>query len=734
MSGDLETERQREIETSLYSTFKCEYKNEGSDKYRYQEYLPHIIETDVSFIFGMINVMARTGVGKTWIPYKMLEQDVNNEFKESRFIVPNGDSHLVKSHTTTYLNLLIDNDYTFTLYTLDNKDKRTRIGESSWYHWEDYESDSDYDSDGNYLLSQRAKKKTLKKINNHEGNFLFKIEITMEDGDIKKYPLYIESFCHNTKNAFKYCNARFTGQSALYFDEFHKIATQFGLVHAGCRYSHNKSKLDSYNSYVTKEDSHAFTLLNTLTDNNRVIALSATLDDIICNDLLPYYGTMNIANIIIRHTEENFPDIPIRYKTEKKLYEELLDNYEKNIKTFTYFASQKELKKTYNKLVNDLKVKGYSSVKKNLYKNISEDGLLDKEKIKNSKISFFINKATTGLDVSTLKRILIFRKLSDSGSSSRTNNGKITFISNLSQQIGGRLRGSGTISWLNPSQETNPKLITNLFLETEKIFALAVKDDNSHIMRQINQHTLEDSVSGKLIRTFIFKGIKDGYFEKKRTMRTMITNNSILKAFSYYFGDRCEEMNESMKDNSFDIQDYLNLEKQMIQLYKDIYEAHMGDLRIFDTTNRQINYRSTGGSKSRPNISEDERVKGIEFAQQSITTCGLTGKSIFLKPFGDDNSDEEYEFMHAKWKKNLNNEQRPLSKFAVPIYDCVEKGWNHVEKEEDPILIYNDETGIITCNYETLTMYARRNKSDLRSKEHIDAILKEYSRLQNVSE
>ena len=50
------------------------------------------------------------------------------------------------------------------------------------------------------------------------------------------------------------------------------------------------------------------------------------------------------------------------------------------------------------------------------------------------------------------------------------------------------------------------------------------------------------------------------------------------------------------------------------------------------------------------------------------------------------------------------------------------------------ILEYNFETEMIICNHKYLKKHAKDCSHMLRPKGHIDAILKEYSRLQNGSE
>ena len=97
--------------------------------------------------------------------------------------------------------------------------------------------------------------------------------------------------------------------------------------------------------------------------------------------------------------------------------------------------------------------------------------------------------------------------------------------------------------------------------------------------------------------------------------------------------------------------------------------------------------------------------------------------------------------MHAERKEDLDSNQRTKSKYAIPTLNAFAQGLNAKEEQyykkkgkKKFILEYNFETEMIICNYKYLKKHAKDCSPMLRQKEHIDAILKEYSRLQNGSE
>ena len=84
---------------------------------------------------------------------------------------------------------------------------------------------------------------------------------------------------------------------AIYIDEFHTVQTQFGLNHAGNRYTHSKIGLKAFKRCFERNENY-FGLFFELCKHNKVVPMSATLDDVICNDLLPYEGLLNIIDSI----------------------------------------------------------------------------------------------------------------------------------------------------------------------------------------------------------------------------------------------------------------------------------------------------------------------------------------------------------------------------------------------------------------------------------------------------
>ena len=631
---------------------------------------------------GLINGMARTSSGKTRIPFLGIEEDIKIR-NATRFIVPYAHRHLRNNHTKKLREFLRQNEYKFEIYTLDKYNKNKTL------------------IDG---------KKTNKKINKHEGNFLIEI---IKSADGSKYPFYIQAFCWNRDPTYQYCQDMIKTNEAIYFDEFPVMATQFGLKHAGCMYSHSKSDLNSLKSYVDREKEHSFKSLDYLCKHNKVVTMSATNDDIICNELLPYYGVMNIKNIIVNHRQECFPEIPIIYQSEEDIKNQMIKNLSLNVTgtgtDIVFCPHEEELNEHYNCAYHYLRRQGICEKDRTkwLYKNTSKDNeALDVECIKNSRITFLINKGTTGVDIDSIDNIFIFRKLSDTGSSSRDKPEGIKFLSNLAQQICGRLRNDGTIYWLHENQEINPKEDTTLFQETEKLFREVSHKKNTYvqtIIAKINQHKLDDLVSERFIRTFIFKLVKKGQFEytygKKRSI--LIDSKCLcLQENGEEIHNNINVCIESGDHTLFKIEEYLELEKKLIELYKEIYTQTTGDTSIFDTTNRQRNCRSTGGGNSKSNISKTEEKKGILLLKQAIENLGLGGCDVFIRPKEKYSSDDDYSsdedcssdddyssdddtwlYMHAERKEDLDSNQRTKSKYAIPTLSALAQGLNAKEEQ-----------------------------------------------------
>ena len=696
-----------------------------NDKYEWQNQLGQKLK-GISFENGLFNVMCRTGTGKTLIPALELENDRKTR-SATRVIVPSSHRHLLTQHTIT-LRRFFKKNHKVKVYTL-NKNNENR---------------------------QRIKHSVRKKIRVHDGNFLLKIKD--EGGSYYKY--YIQAFCCNTHSTYNYCNEMLGDNEAIYLDEIHSIATQFGLKHAGCMFNHNNTGSQSLKKYVKREREESFNSLIKICNHNKVVTLSATSDDIICNDLLTYYGIINIANIIIHHTKKCFPEIPIIYQTEDDIYVRLIESMNHNIEsggtTVIFCSCKNQLNEYYDKLncyLRDTKLSGdvehpdiltEEQLNDTLYKNISETNEnLDKTKIEKSAITFLINKGTTGLDSDSIENIFIVRKLSDAGSSSRDKEKGEKLMSNLALQMMGRLRKSGKIYWLHETQDSHPKDDTTLFDATEKLFKLVSEKKNiivQEIMTIINQNKLDDSVSEKYIRQFIFRLIKEGNFDGKKGIILKPTRELCKRGGGSKIFQNIQKCIDNEDSTLFKIDEYLELEKKLIDLYKKIYEETMGDADIFDITNRKSirdsDYRSTGGASAKPNISKREEQKGIRMLKLAISNSDLLGESAFLKPYDEYEADEvgndKSKFMHAKWKKDLSDEERTKSKYAIPIKDTLIEGLNQKETEEMPILNYDVATNTITCNYTYLLKCAGRRYNDqFRSEEDITTILTEYSRLQN---
>lgn len=645
-----------------------EISNGDGDKYEWQKKL-------ISFIYnviGLITIQARTGVGKTEIPFMSMLND-SKKYKCTRFLVPNNQSHLVEQH-----------------------------GERL----------QKYCNKKNYKYSKL-------KSNSKECHFCIIITIN-EEKKKKLYKFYIQTFCSFTDSA-SYFLSEFKDE-AIYIDEIHMIQTQFGLRHAGAKYAHSASNLKSINSANEREHGKHFSILESLCKQNKVVFMSATLDDISCNELLPYQNKFSMKHFVVTHKKESFNKVIVKYRNSESMIEKLISNAKEGIKTFVYFGCGDRLNEV-NKILSQNGI-SKDDIYSWTYKN---DEIFKVEKIK--VISLFINKGTTGIDVLDLKNIFIFRKLSDKGSSSRNDE---DMISNLSQQIIGRLRTNGEVYWENDDIKDDD----NLYDLTNKNFQNPLSETTKKSyqdMKIISEKELNSDIEANFSRLFIYKYIKNGYDYNARGMPSK--NRSVIKEFHESFEKECLEMNNIINKNQLleNIDKYHELEQKMINLYQEIYESINDNIKVFDPSSR-----TTGGGKSKPNISKAEEEKGIKCMQEAIQNCQLEGNS-WLYVADKTKDDPHYGFMHAINKCELNDIERTKSCYAIPMLNnSQEMGLNAKEGINNNILYWKNNE--ININYQELLKELKYNNISIdivntslgiRSEKHIKQILKEYSRLQN---
>ena len=654
---------------TFYKTYTID-NNSPSDRYHWQSQ-PEILSRIKTITYGLVLFQSRTGTGKTRLPLINLENDAKI-YTKTIFYVPYMERNLVCQHVKEFRNYFETKSIKYT---------------------------------GQYS----------------EGGYVFSVDLDI----IKEYKISIKPFVLNRYSG--YDELKDTKNCCIYMDEAHSFATSLGLHHAGSKYSHNTTNIQSIYNANYKDSGHHFSIIPTVCVNNKLVFMSATLDDIICNDILPYINTINIINIIINHSSKCLPNICIEFSQFMNIYLELAIKNKNKI--LIYASSGKEIQKILTL------VKKYTDNTYTFTDRQKDTAIFSNYRAKQAQVCIFINKGTVGLDLPYIDNIFIFRKLSDKGSSSRDKEECVEFISNLAAQIIGRLRNDGIVYW-----QSNYWKITNYYDITKKQFCLNSQNqrEKTYYMKLINRKKLNSSFESYHIRLAIFKWIWDEHFYYSRENRNTKTGGFIDRFGNYYFLTECEKIKKIMKNHKLHhhLEDYWELESKMITSYKELYVSINDNDDIFKDKHKykenKTNQRTTGGGIKKSNISESEIQKGIKYADEAIRKFDPNGKSLLLK--NKKRNDCKIVWMHAKNKSQLTENQRTKSKFAIPIWNTILKGLNQDEGNTNTYLWYDDETDSIRINYDTILKRLKDedNGDTLRDKEEINAMLKEYSRLHRM--
>ena len=538
-------------------------------------------------------------------------------------------------------------------------------------------------------------------------------KIILNNGHI----LYIKPFIANTKSP-KDLLDKFDNRNFVIFDEFDAIQTQLGLIHGGCSSKYSKTTIREHQTNFEKTK---FTFFERLCNKTRVFGWSATLDDTISHDLRSYENKININCLIVNHRKEHLENVKIEYNSRRENISIIGNSYRSREKTLCFVSNiddQQELKT--------------ELAKKNVpcYSWNSKSGeRLDAGKINDNIISIFVNGPTRGLDLKNIKNVVLFRGLKASTKEDKN------MLSALANQIMGRIRKDGVIY----RDDKVSNRVDNLFDLVEQIY-IDVQSDKYNYLRQLwllisNAYEYKNDYLDRIVRLFINNWLlKDKYYESCR-------GDSISQRFKDKFIDNPEykEIIKYIKtnilqrklDDSF-IKKYVEFEKILMKEYVIEYNDMLGiDSDEANDIFKERLSNSTGGGKSKPNISEPEKKRGYECLQEAIKNCGLDGVSLLKKKCKKKITCVE--FMHAKPKSVLSSFERTKSKYAIPIVSLVEQGINQSDKNTE-LFNYDDENGI-SINYSILEKLDEGEDmmNMYRSEEDINKILKEYNRLQNTA-
>ena len=683
---------------------------ESVDKYSWQEEIKKREEYTQDDC-GLSCIYSRTGSGKTKVQY--------NRMKYYKSIGKKSVTIYVPYSTRTYLPIQIFNSFKKYL----NKDNQL------------YTFCCNNENDGlEYSI--------------HIGNFKCDIKPLLHSTKSLEYLLDDHDFIN-----------------PLCIDEFDAVQTQFGLNHGGSLDNYAKSKLRSHVKVFEKNGNN---LLERLCNRTHVNAYTASFDEILTSDLLPYVGKFPITVYTVKHKEESYEKIPFKFKSYKDMKNKLIEKYHEKEKSFVYVTRKQEMDK--------LKMFLRANKINDFYSWHCKSGKsLNSYEIENNLISIFVNGATRGLDLSLIKNIFIFRKLNASTKQDKAS------MSALLNQISGRIRKEGTIyresSVLSPGQihedrfgyeEKNiEKVLSNKIIYEIDFF------------RELNQRKQYDNdYKNNIVRLFIYRFLSEFNIESKikhgdsikQRIRNKLNRNINNRYDELIF--LCHKINNNLlKHNDIIFTKYIKCEKKLMVLFIKAFNSLMiGREHIFSpnksiytgdrttkpdisesktkksseepeksdsiTTKPDISEsktkriiirtkksdsRTTGGGTAKPNISESEKKKSLEALKKATSNYG--GNSVLIK---EEYSDEvNCGFMHAKAKSKLDKSQRPKCIYAIPMFSTLESGMNQKDIHTK-LLIFDDITKRITVNYEYIKNDKFYKADVFRPEKEINDILEIY--------
>lgn len=529
---------------------KKKYKYEWQDKLaETQEYR--------DFKYGIVCVMAPTGTGKTTIPFLSLEID-KEKFTETYFLCPKIDENLIKQH-------------------LDR---------------------------GCQYLKERQTKLDIKNVEPLRD----RLRIVFNDG--KSYDIIIQSLPSTSKSLLDWVHENIRENVAIYFDEAHKIQTQLGLNHSGPRRNYSKDKMECFQKAQVRNKGQHFKLLQIFATKRKLCLISATLDDITNNDLLPYRGKLPILSLVIQQDTLLEKDINIEPYSWGDKDEILTEVRDKVIE----FYNQQKMKKQEERLICIVFVscrQDQKSLETKLIEKIGNSesiylwnsSLQEKfDPIKIRDINIFIDKGSTGLDRNDIGMLFVVRKLSDKGSSSR--NGEIVenSFSNLFIQIAGRLRKGGKIHWWGAGKKT--KYLDLIQLNYESHFH-EKQTYNSRFFEIKNLYRYNIAFIDNFLSHYFYSLLTDSFIPGENMTDTLgLFLLAIIKPKFLELQKKIEKMDDP---NTF-IKEYLEYESYCLNAYMIKYTLYLENIKKSNSKyrlfNEDRNNNMTRGGKSKINITD----------------------------------------------------------------------------------------------------------------------------------
>ena len=517
----------------------------------------------IDFRFGLVSVMARTGTGKSIIPLKSIELDRRHNVKGMHILVPCIDHNLVEEHTNKYVRFLQEmypsaEGLRERLYAVGEELQALVLAEQipAVLHLVQEQNDLRYQLRQQVIIGE-----AIMRSDKHNS-----IDLKFGEYGEERFTIHIKSLPGYGTSLEPFIQ-EIPDNHSIYIDEFHKVQTQFGLVHGKSRKCHTTKGLKGF---AKGYDRHGYKLLTSMCRNRKVVIFSATLDDVICNELPPYRGQFHILSLVVYHPPDTVSNPVIHSSNCQDMQDRAIYSYQRGIRSVLFCANGAKVKKLKEKLISQgvpgSEIYSYTS---------SDPGNFDVHEVRNSLVNIFINKGTTGMDVFDIGFVAIFRELEDSSS---CRDKEMMSISNFAVQVIGRIRNGGEVWW-----QRDDIADTSLYEITRNNYELPfeISENETQLMAHLNENSDLTHFEGHVLRPFIWEFI-DKFKEKKKSTSEKKT---VLCEFYRKFRQRVMDLKVKMRqpDISTYQEEYLALEKNMMKVYREVFE------QVVDTSENVIN-------------------------------------------------------------------------------------------------------------------------------------------------
>lgn len=544
-------------------------------RFDWQEKLEQHPDYD-DFKNGVVSVMSRTGTGKSYVPVISIDIDRRNGMKGMCILVPNIDHNLVEQHYEKYFSFLRDKYPPADVLESRLENKVFEILQAAEVHSDDA---------------------TMERLNEEVGQIMSLIaqEITVEEPVLRRdknrrivlkfgddqFTIDITSLPWCSESIKCKCES-IPADHSIYIDEFHKVQTQFGLVHGKSIKMHGKGHLEAF---AKGYDRHSFDQLARMCQTRKVVIISATLDDIICNELPSYIGEFPILNFVVVHQREQISNPVIHSSNYHLMKAKTMEAYTNGTRSVLFCSNSTNLETLKSELITlgvlDDDIYSYTT-------NNAGKKKFDVDEIRNHLVNIFINKGSTGMDVSDIGLVMIFRELNDSASC-RDKEDKM--ISNFASQVIGRIRNGGKVFWQRDDIDD-----TSLYDITKRNYEIPFDDetnDENLLMYSLNTNSDRTPFERHVVRQCISNIIGLGNkFKANETSQKTVKRELFDKHY-----DEIVSFNDSRGlklglGGAFNLQDflkqwyalglddtsmYLVLEKKMMITYRSVFEQCVGD-------------------------------------------------------------------------------------------------------------------------------------------------------------